>query len=379
MFGKKKTPMKMNVSANFEVIPQDFYGTHDPVIHYNNLSKVSTKKDESYSSKVSLIDILKNKKVLIIIISILFLGAVGGIVWYYLVQAGIITKKEPITPVVEQVVTVEETPTVEEIPVQESTTTEEVIPTSTPEEIVETVNQEIEIDFPRIVLTNSVDLDNDALTDLEEEIFGTDSGTSDTDEDGFYDGQEINNLYNPRGIAPVKLIDSGLITEYANPIWQYRIYYPATWQIGEVDTEYRQVIFSAPTGDYIEVLVFQKEANETFENWFTRKGTNQRITDLQTFQNRFQETARRRQDSLVNYFVRDNNVYVITYHPIDQNGFIPFRHVIQMSVQSFRPQKSLVILPDQKVLPPSLTEKEIEDIFSANQNTNSTSSGNINL
>jgi hypothetical protein len=35
----------------------------------------------------------------------------------------------------------------------------------------------------------------------------------------------------------VKIIDSGLITEYTNPIWQYRIYYPAGWQVGEVDKD----------------------------------------------------------------------------------------------------------------------------------------------
>jgi hypothetical protein len=34
-------------------------------------------------------------------------------------------------------------------------------------------------------------LDNDGLTDLEEEIFGTDSGTSDTDKDGYYDVRKL--------------------------------------------------------------------------------------------------------------------------------------------------------------------------------------------
>lgn len=375
MFGKKKPQIKTNVSADFNIIPAEFYGTHDPVVHYNGSSK-KVERSRLTNGKVSLLEILKNKKVLIIIGGVVLLIAIGGIIWYYLVDAGIISKKEEIiVPKVEEKI-VEESPIVEVPPVVTEivSTTEEVVVTTT-EEVPQLSNQEMEIDFPRIILTNSVDLDNDGLTDLEEEIFDTDSGTSDTDRDGYYDGQEVNNLYNPKGVAPVRLIDSGLITEYTNPIWQYRIYYPATWQIGEVDKEYNQVIFSAVTGDYIEVLVFQKNDGEKFVDWFARKGINQKITDLQNFQNRFQENGQRRQDNLVNYFERDNNVYVIIYHPASENGFVSFRHVVQMSVQSFRPKKTQVSLPEQTVLPPSLTEKEIEEISVGNEN--STSSNNI--
>ncbi len=370
MFGKKKPQIKTTVSADFNIIPAEFYGTHDPVVHYNGSSKVE--RSQSKNERVSLSEILKNKKVLIIIGGVILLLAIGGIVWYYLVDAGIISKKEEIIiPKVEEKIV--EEPVVEVSPVvtEVVSTTEEIVATIT-EEVVQLPSQEMEIDFPRVTLTNSVDLDNDGLTDLEEEIFGTDSGTSDTDKDGYYDGQEVNNLYNPRGIAPVKIIDSGLITEYTNPIWQYRIYYPAGWQVGEVDKEYKQVIFSAVTGDYIEVLVFQKNDGEKFGDWFARKGINQRITDLQTFQNRFQENGQRRQDNLVNYFERDNNVYVIIYHPASENGFVSFRHIVQMSVQSFRPKKTQISLPEQTVLPPSLTEKEIEDIFTDNANNTST-------
>lgn len=369
MFGKKKPQIKTSVSANFEVIPQDFYGTRDPVVHYNGQQKKFI-KDVGYSSGFSLFNFLKNKKILIIIISILFLGVIGGITWYYLVDAGIIKKEvnkdetKVVQTEVKEVESIVQTkPVVEEV----VTTTTEIAATTeneVPQE--ELSNQEMEIYFPRVLLTNSVDLDNDGLTDLEEEIFGTDSGTSDTDSDGYYDGQEVNNLYNPRGIAPVKIIDSGLVTEYANPIWQYRIYYPANWQIGEVDKEYRQVIFSTVTGDYVEVLVFQKENNESFADWFARKATAQKITDLQNFKNRFQEDGQKRQDSLVNYFVRDNNIYVVSYHPSNENGFIPFRHVVQMMVQSFRPTKTMITIPEQTVLPTPPTEAEITDIFSNN-------------
>lgn len=371
MFGKKNKIIPTKVSADFEIIPQEFYGTHDPVISYQKNNK-NVNKDYKISSPLSsssfFSDLFRNKKILIIIGSILFLIVVGVITWYYLSEAGIITKKvENIESENVQVQTEEvESTIIEDQVVEEEEVIIEDIETTTSTDIVEIEdlsNQEIDIIFPRITFTNSVDLDSDGLTDLEEEIFGTDSGNSDTDSDSYYDGQEVNNLYNPRGIAPVRLIDSGLIAEYVNPIWQYRLYYPIGWQIGEVDTEYRQVLFSTVTGDYIEILVMEKQADETFDNWFANKAIGQRITDLQDFQNRFQEAGKKRQDNLVNYFIRDNNIYMIIYHPVNENGFIPFRQIIQMMAQSFRPTRTLISIPEQTILPVAPTAEEIDDIF----------------
>ena len=43
------------------------------------------------------------------------------------------------------------------------------------------------------------DSDNDSLTDFMEEIYGTDKNNPDTDGDGYLDGQEVQNGYNPKG------------------------------------------------------------------------------------------------------------------------------------------------------------------------------------
>lgn len=373
MFGRKKLPVNKKVSADFEVIPQEFYGAKDPVVHYQNeADKVMKNKNVSHQSSFFLLDFLKNKKTLLIVGIVVFIAIVGGIVWYYLWDAGIIKKTE--TSIIENVnestvvnqVDIE-MPSVEEnnelVSDVVTTTTLETTTTSDQKLIDELSNQEIEINFPRVVFTNSVDLDSDSLTDIEEEIFGTDSGNSDTDEDGYYDGQEINNLYNPKGVAPVKLIDSGLIAEYTNPTWQYRIYYSINWQVGEVDDKYQQVLFSNISGDYIEVLVFQKDDNESFNDWFANKAVGQKITDLQNFKNRFQEEGQKRQDNLVNYFMRGNNIYIIIYHPANENGFVSYRQVVQMMVQSFRPNKTVVTIPEQTILPAEPTQAEIEDIF----------------
>ena len=43
------------------------------------------------------------------------------------------------------------------------------------------------------------DSDNDGLSDKEEEFYGTDKNNSDTDGDGYKDGDEVKNGYNPLG------------------------------------------------------------------------------------------------------------------------------------------------------------------------------------
>lgn len=349
---------------NIQSIPEEFYGAKDPVVHYGKPASamsgfgeakhVAQKVAVGGATTVYKLSFLHNKKIIYTLACVVFLLVVGLISWYYL--SPVLNKPAP--PVI---VTPETKPEVEqpvvEIPPEEVVLEEEVA-TSTQEEAevpISLAGQTLQ--FPVILLANSSDIDSDSMTDLEEEVFGTDSGTWDTDGDGYYDGQELYNLYNPAGIAPMKIIDSGLAKEYVNPTWQYRVYYPAQWQVGEVDDEKKAVLFSAITGDYVEVFVSPKDASETFEDWFARAAIGQSYADLQPFTNRFQESGWKRNDDLVAYFVADQSVFVLVYNP-GVTGSVPFRHVMQTMTQSFRPNKTLVIVPEQTVLPPATTSSE---------------------
>mgnify|MGYP001598322476 FL=1 len=206
------------------------------------------------------------------------------------------------------------------------------------------------MEFPNVQLLDSADLDSDSLTDVEEETFGIDPSKWDTDGDGYYDGQEAFNLYNPQGIAPMKIIDSGLVKEYINPTWQYRLYYPAQWALGTVEAEANHVLFSALSGDFVEVVAEKMNASETFADWFARKAVGQQFSDLQEFTNRFQENGWKRSDDLAAYFVREDNVFVLIYHPGNLDT-IPYRHIMKMIMQSFRPAKTVVTIPEQLSVP----------------------------
>lgn len=382
MFGRKKQTIKSDQieTQNLQTIPEDFYGGKDPVVHFQEvemknkvpakLPKMSGKDFKSDKFKLPKISFVKNKIFIYIILGVLFLLAVGAITWYYLDQAGLISKKEPVAEVKME----EESATKKEISDQNLADViapdldfiEEVVledlATSTETEVVDTPIslEEQAIDFPRIISTDSVDVDNDSLTDIEEETFATDSGSWDTDNDGYYDGQEVVNLYNPKGIAPVKLIDSGLIQEYVNPNWQYRIYFPITWERGVVDNQARQVLFSSITGDFVEVLTYDLEPNEDFISWFARKAEGQQYTDIIKFKNRFSEDGYKRRDGLVAYFLTDKNIYVIVYYP-GVTGFVSFRHTVEMMINSFRPSKTIFEIPDQVVLP-SAPDYDIEPV-----------------
>lgn len=364
-FWKKDKIKKVETPPeNILKIPEEFYGAKDPVVHYGkqvvNVQRVqagsapaigsapsSITKSEATAPKFSF---LQNKKLVYGLVGAVFLLVIGLISWYYIWQA----RKQVVTPVV--TAPTEQPKEAQPAPVEEAAeepVVEEPIEgvTSTEEAVIEPIAPAPQLlQFPTILLVNSADIDSDSLTDLEEEVFSIDSGAWDTDGDGYYDGQEVFNLYNPAGIAPMKIIDSGLAKEYVNPAWQYRVYYPAQWQVGEVDDEKKAVLFSAITGDYVEVFVSAKDADETFEDWFAREATGQNYIDLQVFTNRFQEGGWKRNDDLVAYFITDNAVFVLLYNP-GVTGSIPFRHVMQMMWQSFRPSKTIVAIPEQTVLP----------------------------
>jgi hypothetical protein len=377
LFGKKdkkKNPdQQAQEQPDFQIstMPDAFYGGKNPVVYQQQSQSaapsVSVQKKADtlekktqktqISARVPKESILKNK-IFIVSIGILFVSAVAGIIWYYISQAnqtipraGQTTEQPTGGSLVEiPIGGVEETIGVIQ---PETPTTSVDIATTTPENVVPTTTPSLAdqpIEFPSTFLVDSPDLDNDGLTDREEELFGTDTGNADTDGDGYTDGLEVLNLYNPRGVAPIRLVDSGFVREYVHPLLGYRLYYPSEWEVGTVDPEGRQVLISTATGDFIEFRAIDKNQNESFVTWFGRNASGQQFADLDSFTNRFKEDGYIREDGLVAYFVMDRVVYVVVYHP-GVTGTIPYRHVAEVVAQSFRPDQTFTELSQQGDLP----------------------------
>lgn len=360
LFGSKKdTPV--NVSENdldIQKIPDIFYGGNNPVIYEQSVKGQSTAAaapgriaQSSEKFPLPAVSSQKRRSILVILIVILGILVVGGASAYYIYQY-----RSAQHPTTNQSTSVSKT--------SSSTAINTIRPTSTPGISTSTTSSTILpptstpslvsnfLEFPPVNLGNTADTDLDQLTDVEEVMYAIDSGTWDTDKDGYYDGQEVLNLYNPKGFAPVKLIDSGLVREYVNPLSGYRMYYPLQWQKGSVDTEEKQVLFSSISGEYIEVRVFQKSLGDTFQKWFQLNAPNEQFNLLTPFTNRFGVNGLQRNDGLVSYFDTSSTVFVILYHQRDVSAPIPYRSTVEMVVQSFRPTATTQTIPDQEVLVP---------------------------
>ncbi len=388
MFWRKKKKIKKISAKNLKVrtIPNIFYGGNDPLIYHTPKSVTPTKQrgilqKTAKKEKKELRGIesgqrfsfLKSRKTIISLFVVFFVLALSAISWYYMrdyfAAQRLVKQRQEGTVQIEEVEKIEQPEIVEEPEIELEpvgvlevvtstvTTTEFVEPITTTE--LETIVQppiigKNVITFPVISLLDTPDIDSDQLTDAEEEIFDTDSGGFDTDKDGYYDGQEVLNLYNPKGVAPIKIIDSGFVKEYLNSSKSYRLYHPTSWQVGSVDIQGDQVLFSSIKGDYVEVRVVEKRSDENFQQWFDRVATAQKYGDLLQFVNRFDVEGMKRRDGLVAYFDRFDSVVVMVYH-VNTPGPIAYRNIMQLMMQSFRHSGSSSIIPEQEIIPETET------------------------
>jgi hypothetical protein len=375
MFGQKKdkaevlgeqtqqTPQEGN---EIVTIPDEFYGGKNPEIYAAPKQPVASPEPKKevrqglsqpapaprQAPPVSTEK--KSKKGLFIILIIIgMLLILGGLTWYYTQDLRQQNPQQPEQPTPTQPTQPEvpdPEPTVPDVPTTTPATTTPA--TSTPDNGV-TIQPEDPLEFPRILLVDAVDSDGDQLTDVEEEYYQTDVDAWDSDGDSYYDGLEIENLYSPIEAAPTRLVESGVVLEYINPSWGYQLYYPAGWEVAPIDALSERILISTVTGDFIEVVRSEKNINETFDEWFGRVARGQRITDLVSFENRFETSGYYRQDQLTAYFEIDNAVYIFIYHA-GTTGSVPFRQTMSMMYQSFRPDSvEERDIPEQPILPPS--------------------------
>ncbi|MFA5188452.1 MAG: hypothetical protein WC460_03765 [Patescibacteria group bacterium] len=193
--------------------------------------------------------------------------------------------------------------------------------------------------------TSSLDSDNDGLTDVEEDLYGTDKRKPDTDNDGFLDGAELVNLYDPKAAGGALLENSGLINVYTNPNFKYQIFYPSSWLARPTDSSLAEVIFQSATGEYIEVLAEDNPERLDLVQWFLKQSP---LSDLNQIK---RQTTKQGLDALINpdqltfYLIGNaspDEVFVITYN-IGTRIQVNFLTTFKMMINSFNllPQAAL--------------------------------------
>lgn len=114
----------------------------------------------------------------------------------------------------------------------------------------------------------TADSDQDGLTDLEEQTYQTDVKISDSDKDGYQDGDEVKNLYNP--LASIqKLIDSGLVIRYSNDLYAYEIFSPKGWLIKAIDDSRQKIEFipDNSTTEFVHLEAWENTTRKSLLDW----------------------------------------------------------------------------------------------------------------
>jgi hypothetical protein len=359
MFGTSKKSESPSTSHRDDVvihaIPDMFYGGKNPEIYQDHtvspVVHAHVKPPQPNKPGVQSSTSMQSKHTsLIAVILLVCLCVVGGGAWYFLQMYSSVLDTGPtlqpivVTPSVPVVVAPMPTSTVEE------TLDDSVAINSATSSTTSTVSGDVNYVFPQFGLFDAADLDGDSITDVEEAVYGTDPGIWDTDEDGYYDGQEIENLYSPTQIAPAKISTAVSVREYIHPQFGYRFLYPAQWQVAPVDLEGNQVIVSAITGEYVEIIRSEKEAQELFVQWYARRiGSQARYTDFSSYKNRVGFDVLRRPDWLVAFFDTPTAVYTVLYHS-GNNDTVLYRRSMSLVMQSFVPFGTAAPIPEQEVI-----------------------------
>lgn len=122
-------------------------------------------------------------------------------------------------------------------------------------------------------ITLSSDIDRDGLTDLEEEAYGTKADVADTDGDGYADGLETRNLYDPAKKADARLLQSSVMRLFSHTNPDISVAYPAVMIAdGTLDGDLDIILFTPPeTGEVIE-LISGNLNGKSLAEWYASEG-----------------------------------------------------------------------------------------------------------
>lgn len=191
-------------------------------------------------------------------------------------------------------------------------------------------NTNLNVSLPS-ALPDSLDSDDDGLTDEEEKIYGTSADKPDTDADGYLDGKEVLNGYNPLGSG--KLISSDLVETFISPAYDYSIIYPVDWTLEVVETAGQEVSFTSQTGEFIKVFVQDNPQQLSALAWYLVQWPDLLVSQLkQTEINGLAGVWDL--EGLTVYLAKGDKLYVIAYN-VGNKQEVNFKTTFQTMAQSF--------------------------------------------
>lgn len=184
-----------------------------------------------------------------------------------------------------------------------------------------------------VVPTQSKDSDSDGLTDTEERMYGTDYRNPDSDGDTFLDGNEVFHRYDPNGLSPSTLLDTGAVKQFSDTTLPFTVFYPTSWK-SSINTTTSTVTFKTPNLASVTVTWGAKEADLTVEDWVLKNVKGADITTLKASYTKEGYYTLRSKDDLVAYLDLGTTVYTMTYD-LSTSTEISYIQTFAMMVNSF--------------------------------------------
>jgi len=285
-------------------------------------------------------DSAKTIGLLIIVGGVIFLFIVSAGLYYFLFKKPSVTITEEPSLIVENNQTAEVSETEAEVnqtvvPVNTLTATEDqnlliddqTTATSTATTSSETIPTELDSN-----LSAGADDDNDGLTNIEEIIFSTDAAMFDSDGDGYSDGSELINLYNPFGEG--KLITNPGIALYENKTFSYDILYPSIWQTNSNGGD-DSLMFRTGDNQFIQVIVQPNINNQTLDQWYMEQLSLPAVNSADRVISS-NWAGIKSLDGLNIYMMdkKQNYIFSLTYNP-GGGSMLEYSNIFNMMVKSF--------------------------------------------
>ena len=208
-----------------------------------------------------------------------------------------------------------------------------VVPTPLPETEPVVVPKVVEVPKAPAVPEQAKDSDSDGLTDIEERMYGTDYRNPDSDSDTFLDGNEVFHRYDPLGVAPSTLLDTGAVKVYSDATLPFTVYYPLSWKV-TADLAKNIVTFKTPALASVTVEWSEKDPLLTAEDWVLKNVKGIDITTLKSSYTKEGYYTLRSKDDLVAYIDGKDSVYTMTY-ALNTSLDISYIQTFAMMINSF--------------------------------------------
>ena len=280
----------------------------------------------------------KTTGILIIGGGVVFLIAVSALLYFFVFKSPAVTviEENPEITASSSAPTSEVPPEVNQNPTNPATTTPPesvVLPgesgsaTSTATSTPETVEPGLTAGY-----IPSLDSDQDGLTNAEEILLGASTSTPDTDGDGYSDGAEILNLYDPASQS--KLASNTNIALYENKTYRYSVLYPSAWQISANGGD-DSIMFKTNDNQFFQVIVQPNSAKQSLDQWYMEQLSVVSINDSDRL-NGPNWQGIKNIDGLTLYLMdaKQNYIFTLAYNP-GENNILDYINIFNMMVKSF--------------------------------------------